>query len=96
MGPEVRVREEGGSQGWLLLFLAEHYGVVGVLLGLSLFSRPIGHGEVLEALPMGRCWGLGAAGGFVQGQPGVYGRSLGAGAALTKPLYVFFLLIILC
>lgn len=55
MGLEVRVREEGGSQGWLLLFLADHYGVVGVLLGPSLFSQPIGHEEVLEALPMGQC-----------------------------------------
>lgn len=61
MDLEVRVREEGGSQGWLLLFLVDHYGVVGVLLGLSMFSWTIGHGKVLEVLPMGQCWVWGAA-----------------------------------
>lgn len=85
----------------VFLFLGDCWGMVGVLLSLSLFSRFGGRGVVWAVLPAPACPGMMWGGGWLWGlggcQEGWWRASLafcvrffGTGAALTKPLYVYF------
>lgn len=85
----------------VFLFLGDCWGMVGVLLSLSMFSRFGGRGVVWAALPASACPGLMRGGAWLWGLGGCQegwwraslafcGRLSGIGAALTKPLYVYF------
>lgn len=85
----------------VFLFLGDCWGMVGVLLSLSLFSRFGGRGVVWAVLlapaGAGMMWGGGCLWGLVGCQEGWWraslafcGRFYGTGAALRKLLYVYF------